>query len=152
MTKKGLEIAKLDNSNVPTALEKLDKEIASLKHIQETAYQTSGILPAFGDIKNEMLISNLIRAASSVMGMKLGYDNAAKWLGIEEYPVFEIAGYSPDQWKHDLLLRKAVIEHKDDLDTLNEFKSEMSKYLSEEDQKSMLIKRMEAYFSRKQQI
>lgn len=43
-------------------------------------------------------------------------------LGLKSYPVFEMAGYDSESWKSDILLRIAIIEHKETLDKLNSFK------------------------------
>ena len=39
----------------------------------------------------------------------------------------------------------AIIEHKETLDKLNSYKERVSKFLSEEDQKAMLLKEMEEF-------
>lgn len=138
-------VATLDN--VPSVLDALNKEIADLKHIQETAYKTTGLLDGFGDIRQETLLTNLIRAASMVLAKETAYNNAATWMKLTTYPPFEINGYCADSWIQDILLRKAVIEHKDRLDKLNEFKEKMSKFLSEEDQKAILYKEMAKFLN-----
>lgn len=140
----GLAVAVTDN--VPSVLDALNAEIASLKHIQETQYKTTG-LPGmdFGNIKEEKVLDNLYRLASALVGKKHFYEKGMEWLGINTYPPFRWSGYSIEEWRDDILLRIAVLEHKDRLDKLNEFKDKMSKFLSEEDQKAILFKEMQAF-------
>ncbi len=134
-------------SSVPDVLDQLNKKLAELKHIEESVYKTSGNLEGFGDIKQEMKLDNLIRAFSSVRGREDAYNNAAKELGISPYPVFTVSGGNAADWKQDILLRKAIIEHKTTLDKLNTFKEKMSKFMSEADQKAILLKEMNEFFA-----
>lgn len=137
-------LAKIDE--VPEVLSLLDQEIGKLKIISESVYKTSGQLEGFGDIKAETKIENLIRAFSSVKGREKAYEDAAKDLGQVTYPQFNVSGGTAADWKQDILLRIDIITHKDKLDKLNEYKDKMSKFLSAEDQKTMLLKEMSDYF------
>lgn len=136
--------------NVPDLLETLNSEIAKLKHIEESVYKTSGKLSGAQplDIKVEMKVENLIRAFSSVRGRENAYNDAARELGLTTYPQFTVDGGTAADWKQDILLRKAIIEHKETLDKLNDFKAKAAKFLSEEDQKSMLLAEMAEYFKK----
>jgi len=134
--------------NVPSVLMLLDEKINSLKKITDSVYKTTGNLDGFGDLKVELKVENLIRAYSMIIAKEDAYNRAASDLGIAEYPAFNINGGSSEQWKHDILLRKAIIEHKQTLDTLQAFKDKMSKFLSAEDQKEILMKEMESFLSK----
>ena len=140
--KKSTAIMLSKNAEVPQVLETLEKKLASLKEIVETPYKTQGNLEGFGDIKAETKVENLIRAFSSVRGREDAYNKAAKELSINTYPAFNISGGDAAAWKSDITLRIAIIEQKTTYDKLNNYKERMAKFLSEEDQKEMLIKEM----------
>lgn len=137
-------IAKIED--VPQVLSLLDQEIAKLKTISESIYKTAGVLEGFGDLKQETKIENLIRAFSSVKGREKAYDDAAKHLGLTTYPAFSVSGGNTADWEQDIRLRIDIITHKDKLDKLTEYKDKMSKFLSADDQKAMLLKEMTDYF------
>lgn len=134
--------------DVPSVLTILEEKIASLKHITDTVYKTTGNLEGFGtNIQKEMKVENLIRAFGSVMARSEVYNGAAKALGQKTYPAFEVSGGDMEAWKHDIILRINIINHQETLDKLNGYKEKMSKFLSEEDQKSMLLKEMADFMS-----
>lgn len=137
-------IAKVED--VPQVLSLLDQEIGKLKVISESVYKTTGNLEGFGDIKAETKVENLIRAFSSVKGREEAYNKAAKELNLSTYPQFSVSGGNAADWKQDILLRIDIITHKDKLDKLTEYKDKMSKFLSAEDQKAMLLNEMADYF------
>lgn len=133
----------------PSVLEKLDAEIAKIKHIEESVYKTAGQLDGFPtNIKEETKVENLIRAFSSVRSREIAYDEAAKELGVKTFPAFSINGGNTEDWKKDILLRKAIIEHKETLDKLTGFKEKMSKFLSAEDQQKMLLSEMNDFLNK----
>jgi len=155
MSKKGeekvvlsTELAAPGQFNVPQIIEALEAEIKTLSHISDSKYATSGTLDGFGDIKKETKVANLIKAYSSVMGRKAGYDAAAADLGEKAYPEFDLGGGTAAQWKKDIQLRINIINHKEKLDKLNYFKEQSAKFLSEEDQKAMLFAEMAAYLQK----
>lgn len=134
--------------DVPSVLQVLEEKIASLKHITDTVYKTTGNLEGFStNIQKEMKVENLIRAFGSVMARSEVYNGAAKALGQKTYPAFEVSGGDMEAWKHDINLRINIINHQETLDKLNGYKEKMSKFLSEEDQKSMLLKEMADFMS-----
>jgi hypothetical protein len=134
--------------DVPSVLQILEEKISSLKHITDTVYKTTGNLEGFGtNIQKEMKVENLIRAFGSVMARSEVYNAAAKALGQKTYPAFEVSGGDMEAWKHDIILRINIINHQETLDKLNGYKEKMSKFLSEEDQKSMLLKEMAEFMS-----
>lgn len=148
MAKKEAITAIAVNTPVPNVLAALDEKIKSLKHIAETPYKTGGNLDGFGDIKAETKIENLIRAYSMVMGKEKAYHASAADLGLTTYPAFNVNGGNAADWKQDIQLRIAIINHKETFDKLTEFKTKMSSFLSAEDQKSMLLKEMEGFLGK----
>jgi len=141
------EVALID-AGVPQVLQLLNDKIASLKHIEETVYKTTGNLEGFGDLTKETKLENLIRAYSSVFLREKHYNEAAADLGLKRYPAFSISGGNTKQWKHDIELRINIITHKESLDKLNGYKEKMSKFMSEAEQKAILIQEMTEFFGK----
>lgn len=142
MTKKSSKSVELAvvGASVPDVLTILNDKLKSLKAVTECSYKTSGNLEGFGDIKNETKVENLIRAFSSVRGKETAYNAAAKELGLTTYPAFSVSGGNSEDWKQDILLRKAVIEHADTQKKLEDLSSKAQKFLSEKDQYNIFLK------------
>ncbi len=136
--------------NVPNVIDTLNKKIESLKEVTGAEWKTSGTLEGFGDIKKVTNVETLIKAYASVNGMCNAYNNSITELelGSTETPVFTVNGGTKEAWKHDIKLQINIINYKETLDTLNGFKSEMAKFLSEEDQKAILMKKLTDYLSK----
>jgi hypothetical protein len=133
---------------VPSVIAALEAKIKALDHITDSKYRTGGKLDGFGDIKQETNISNLIKAFSSIRGREKAYAEAAEEMGLSTFPVFEANGSTSEDWKQDILLRIAIINHKDTLDKLTEYRNKMKEFLSKEDQKAILFAEMEAFMSK----
>ena len=123
----------------------MDEKLKALKHVTDTKYRTSGVLDGIGDIKSETKIESLIRALASVLIREESYNKAALELGLTSFPAFQINGCSVADWKHDIRFRIDVINHKETADKLKEYRDKMSKFLSEQDQKEMLMKEMVSF-------
>lgn len=136
------ELALDSQFSVPDVITVLDDKLKALKHVTDTKYRTSGVLDGIGDIKSETKIDALIRALGSVMAREDVYNRAAEELGLTTYPAFQINGCSVADWKHDIRFRIDVINHKETADKLKEYRDKMSKFLSEQDQKNMLMNEM----------
>jgi hypothetical protein len=151
MTKKkaSSEIATLADAGVPTVIAQLEAKIKELDHITDSKYRTSGNLDGFGDIKKETSISNLIKAFSVVMAKAKAYAESADELNVESFPVFEVNGGSVSDWKKDIQLRIAIINHKETLDKLTSYRDKMKEFLSKEDQKAILMAEMAAFLTGK---
>jgi hypothetical protein len=139
------EVAVFDTTSVPSIIQALESQIKALDHVTDSKYRTSGNLDGFGDIKKETNLGNLIKAFSSVKGRAKAYAEAAEDLNVSTFPVFEVNGGSLADWKADITLRMNIITHKETLDKLNGFKAKFEKFLSEEDQKAMLVAEMSAF-------
>lgn len=137
------------DAQVPEILSALEVELKNLKAITDKPYRTTGNLTGFGDIKSETKVENLVRAFSMVRGKEDAYNAAAKELEIKTFPTFNIDGGSADDWKQDIQTRLAVIQYEDRKNTLQNFQTEMSKFLSAEDQKVILLGKMQAYLGTK---
>ena len=148
MSTKGKKVElMLADTKTADVLTNLDERIKSLKAITECNYKTSGSMTGFGtNVKDEMKIENLLRMGSSVTLRAEAYDKFANSIGRTTYPVFNDGGTVAD-WEFDIKLRIAVIEHKTTLDTLTAYKDKMSKFLSEAEQKEMLMGEMATFLS-----
>ena len=133
---------------VPSVIAALEAKIKALDHITDSKYRTGGNLDGFGDLKKETNIGNLIKAFSSIRGREKAYNDAAEEMGLTTFPVFEANGSNAEDWKQDILLRIAIINHKDTLDKLTEYRNKMKEFLSKEDQKAILFAEMEAFMSK----
>ena len=145
----GAELSTLATFSVPDVIAQLEKKIKELDHITDSKYRTSGNLDGFGDIKKETSIANLIKAFSVVMAKANAYQAAATELSIATFPVFEVNGGSVEDWKKDIQLRIAIIEHKETLDKLQGYRDKMKEFLSKEDQKAMLMQEMAEFLASK---
>jgi hypothetical protein len=126
------------SGNVRTNLKVIEEKLATLAHISASNYKTAMILEPFGNLKEEKLVENLIRAYSSIVGRKEAYDKAAAELGQTTFPQFNLSGGTPEDWKADIKLRIAIIQQDGTIKKLTEYKERMAKFLSEEDQKAIL--------------
>lgn len=145
----GTELSTLVTFSVPDVIAQLENKIKELDHITDSKYRTSGNLDGFGDIKKETSIANLIKAFSVVMAKANAYQASATELNIATFPVFEVNGGSVEDWKKDIQLRIAIIEHKETLDKLQGYRDKMKEFLSKEDQKAMLMQEMAAFLEGK---
>jgi hypothetical protein len=141
------EVALGTQFDVPSIIQVLDAKLNSMKHITESKYRTSGTLDGIGDIKKETKIENLIRAYASIIAREEVYNRAAIELGITTFPTFEANGSSSEDWKRDIKLRIDIINQKETADKLTEYKDKMSKFLSAEDQKNMLMTEMASFLT-----
>lgn len=136
------ELAVGSQFSVPDVITALDEKLKALKHVTDTKYRTSGVLDGIGDIKSETKIDALIKALGSVMAREEIYNKAAVELELTTYPTFQINGCSVADWRHDIRFRIDVINHKETADKLKDYRDKMSKFLSEQDQKNMLMDEM----------
>ena len=147
MAKKSTELSTTED--VSSMVKLLDLKIKSLEHISDTKYKTGGDLDGFGNIHKENKIENLIKAFSSVDGREKGYNNSAMEMGLTTYPQFEVNGRCGDDWKHDIQLRVAIINHKEELDKLNAYRERVQALMTKEEQKRALFAEMSEYLSNK---
>jgi hypothetical protein len=146
-TPKATEVALGTQFDVPSIIQVLDAKLNSMKHITESKYRTSGVLDGIGDIKKEVKIENLIKAYASIIAREEVYNRAAIELGITTYQTFEANGSTSEDWKRDIKLRIDIINQKETADKLAEYKDKMSKFLSAQDQKNMLMAEMTSFLN-----
>ena len=147
-TKKAELAVMVAETSVGDAIQVLNDKIASLKHITESVYCTSGkVVMSSGstlDIKTETNKENLIKAYASIKARVSDIEGAYEDLGIVKYPLVKIDGGSIAEWKKDITLRLAVIDHKDEVDNLTSMKKEWEELMDKEDRKALLLKKMMA--------
>lgn len=139
------ELAVLDVNNVPSIIGALEAKIKSLDHITGSKYKTNGKLNGFNNIHEETNVGNLIKAFSFVSNKSKAYVAAAEEMGLDSFPLFKESDSDVEDWKADIMLRIAVINHKETLDKLTGYKDKFSQFLTKENQKEMLLAEMTAF-------
>lgn len=132
-------------SSVPDALKALNQKLKELKHIQDSVYKTSGNVTTSNgvkDIKNETNKPELVKAFSGIIARAEAIEKAYDKLAITDYPVVKIDGGTVEEWKADILLRIAIIDHKETYDSLNAIKKEWEELMDKDDRKALLIEKM----------
>ena len=140
-------VAIINGSNVIDSLAQIDEKLKSLKHITDSTYKTSMSLPGFPNLKDETSVTALIKALSSVNGREKAYNEAAGLVGLTSYPAFSEGGGTTKDWIQDIQLRIAIINSKETHDKLQEYKTKMSTFLSQQDQKNMLEQEMNNFLA-----
>lgn len=133
--------AKDGKISVPNALEALNKKLDGIKKVQDTPYKTSGDMSSigFGSVKTEMLVENLVRGLSIIIAKEDAYQKAAERLGLTSVPAFNVAGGSLEDWTTDIKLRIQIIQQEETMKKLTAARDKMAKFLSEEDQKRIVL-------------
>ena len=128
-------------------LKQLDEKIAAMKRIEDSVYRTTGNLDGYPNIKTETKVDNLYRALGTVIGMSSVYQQAVDRLNRSSAPQFTICGGTLEDWTADIQLRIDIIEQDSKLQALKTAKEKMEKFLSEEDQKRMVLQELEGLLS-----
>lgn len=145
---KSTKMEVLAKTDTPEILTKLESEIAKLKDIESAPWKTSGVVDGFStNIHDEKNIKTLIKMMSAVLGRETAYNNAQDFLGRKSAPAYDMNGANASQIKDDINLRIDIIEHKDKLEKLKGFKDKMTSFLSQQEQKEMLLNEMKSYLS-----
>lgn len=137
----GSEIATLGESPIVTAFDKISALQSRLKHIQESAYRLAKnyIVPGFSvPIQDETKIEELIKMHSITIGRERSYQEAAKDLEVETYPVFRSAGATLAEIKDDIKLRIAFIGNKEQLEKLKDLKKRYEELMDKDDKLRIL--------------
>lgn len=144
----GVAIIGNDTALVSTKLAQIATKMSKLVDIATTTWKTNGALTSVSGLRNikdaETDISNLIKANSSVREKKKAYDESAKDLGLTTYPVFKIDGYTHEEWRHDILLKLQIVGQDETRKKLEAAKDKLSKFMSEEEQRSLAFKEVES--------
>lgn len=132
-------------TEVPDILQIIKEELATLTKVAETPFKTNG---EFGGgfpnlIKTpEIKVETLIKAWASCKGQANAYADAQTDLGIPSAPVFTIAGFTQEEWKHDISLKISITTTDQRRKELEADLEEMKSFLSEQDRKAIVVKRI----------
>lgn len=146
--KNEVAVLDLDATNVPAIINALDEKLKSLSHVTDSNYRTAGKLEGIGDIKTMTSIDELIKAYSVICSKEQAYNAAALDLGLSEFKEFTLFGHTREDWKLDIKLRMDLITHKDTLEKINNYKSKFEKFLSVDDQKTMLLNELANFLAK----
>lgn len=136
-------------SEMMSKLDIISKKLAEIKLVQESVYKTNGEIK-FG--RKDMADMSIFRCNDlslilSILGMLTTeyneYENAAKELNLQNYPLFMWAGFSYQAWKHDIAIRVAQITSKNQIDKLNKAKSILEGYMSQDDRLAIAMKEID---------
>jgi len=151
------EISKNTTALVRTKLEDIKKRLSKMEEAKNAGTKTNGMFHWNGrtrDTQSESKSINIFKTTSvvlliSILGFimtrKKEYDEAAKKLKINPYPVFSWSGYSIDSWEDDIKTRINVITHESEVNRLIKLRDELSKYVSEEDRVNELLSQLDNY-------
>jgi len=139
MAKKTMTTALATNSqfsvkDVPALLERVRSQITEIQGNDDDINLTDGNLGALGNIFHMEDPMLLIQAYSMVTGKEVAYNKAAKDMDLKgKIPVLKLNGATIDKWKVDIQKRYKQVTRKNELDKLQQVKSELEGLLSQED-------------------
>jgi hypothetical protein len=150
------EISKNTAELVRNKLAKIDERLKKMEIAKNAGPRTNGIfnwngrsdLPTSGNggaikIDQVLSIALLISILGFLMTRKEEYDKAAERLDINPFPVFVWSKYPLDAWENDIKAQISLITHSSEIERLTKLKTELSKYVSEEDRVMDLLKELE---------
>lgn len=138
-------------ANVNETLALIDKRLKSMKDTQTSKWLTPGKLTMLGgivDVKSEQSIEKLAKAFANVIFQIQALEESYKQLGIKEYPAPQVDGGTLKDWKHDIKLRIAIINQKDEREELLAIKNGYTELMSNDDKKLILNQRLEKFLSK----
>jgi hypothetical protein len=132
-------LVKVDE-RVSTMYDMVLKMKTKLNDIKDINYKTNGLFrynPSLNANGVKIQTENRIHVLLSVLGFILSkaeeYNNAAKTIELKEYPLFKWLDYTAAEWTHDIKLRIAFINHKDELAALSEAESTLADLLTKDE-------------------
>lgn len=149
------ELSKRTKDAVRDALEKVNSRLAKMEVAKDQGPRTNGIFHWNGRADqtpqpNGSVVINKVTAIAlliSILGFlitrKREYDEAAKSLEMDTYPVFMWSKYPLDAWENDIKAQINLITHSSEIERLTKIKTELSKYVSEEDRVMEVLKSLE---------
>ena len=130
-----------------TAVDMLDivrNRIKAIKLVADAPPKTHGLFKytpstntwiKIGDVTE---VGSLLLMLGFLMEKETAYDKAAASCGMNEYPMFKWCGYGVAEWKHDIQVRIAIINHHNNLAELQDAEKELTTLLSQTDKLTML--------------
>lgn len=134
----------LVKTSVSSQLEEVTKKLEKLQAIHESVYKTgSSFAPSgFNPIQSETNIETLIKMASAQIGKERSYEEAAKELGLSQYPVYKEKGYTKDEIITDIKLRIAILTTENKRNELLEIKRGFEELMDKDDKLALLNQRI----------
>ena len=137
-----------EDMNVTAIIATLDAQLKQMEKVKSTVYQTSGnISPEFPNIKDEKNNENLIKALSVVKTRAAAYDEAATastvdgfGLGLSEYPIFKLNGFTLEQWHHDIYTRYQINNQEQIEQKVSKYRDALKEFISKEERQANLVK------------
>lgn len=147
-TSKGVKSNKAVATTNTTALDTLNAVRSKIQNIKLIAdaparthgkfkYNPTGIPET--TINTVTNVADLLNILGFLMEKENRYNAAADAIGLNEYPVFTWCGYPVADWKHDITVRIAVINHHKNLGVLEMAEKELTTFLTQDDRLQMLI-------------
>lgn len=129
-------------------LEAISQKLEAIKLVSETIYKTSGVVkwnpyrnsPDDINVHRCDDVNTLIQLLAIIITDMNSYEAAVKDLGLTTYPAFVFSGYSYESWKHDIKIRIAQLNAKEQISKLNKAKSILESYMSHDDRLAMALK------------
>jgi hypothetical protein len=136
-TKKNALIKK--GASVKDMIDVLDNAIEEINSVPKPSLVTQGyeigIDTHYGAISQHNTKRGLIKAYGHILNEELKYTAAVAKMGLTKKtaPKLLISGFSPDQWKDDLMSRYEYLDRIENLEKLEAARSEFQKNLTKEE-------------------
>lgn len=149
---KSTAVAKADlfsSEDVPSMIKALETKLKGFEGINESNYRTSGDIDGIGNIKTMTDLSALIKASGMIIDSERIYSEGAAAMNLDTFPQYSYKGNTVADWLQDIKLRYDLINQKETIDTLNEFKKDLEGFMTEQDKKAVLMSRMQEFLTKK---
>ena len=131
-------------ATIPQAIIILEEEIKALGDLTEREFKTTGVhitnVPESLNIKDETSKERLTSIFSVILAKSEAYWAAQTELGLE-VKQFKHGGFTLEEWKHDILLRVAQIDHHQNYKDKVEERDTLKTFISEEEKKADALKK-----------
>lgn len=131
------------------AIQALEAKLASFEKVSTTPFKTGGkvTLPVAGSsVKLDECtdVELLIRAAGNIKLNEEVYNRGAVAMNLNKYKAFNHAGYSAEDWLHDLNLRYAIVNQHDAETQVRDQINKLKQFVSKEEQFAMALQEASA--------
>ena len=126
------------------AIQVLEQKLASFEKVSMTPFKTGGkvTLPVAGSsVKLDECadVELLIRAAGNIKLNEQVYTTGASAMNLNKYKAFNHAGYSAEDWLHDLNLRYAIVNQHDAETKVRNQINNLKQFVSKDEQFAMAL-------------
>ena len=125
------------------AIAALEQRLSAFEKVSTTPFKTGN--PALPAINNSVKlqectdVETLIKAAGNIVNAERAYNEGADAMGLQSCKVFNLSGYSAEDWLHDLRLRHAIVNQHDIETKLREQINKLKQFVSKEEQFKMAL-------------